>query len=149
MTPGGWTVAVAVLALLVGLWLMLTGRAMRQRRGLGEGQTVALDNVTLTSERYGLTGRPDRLIRESGTVIPEEWKSSLSVWPNHRAQLGVYFLLIEDQLGVTPSHGFMVCGNGTRHRIDNSEELRAWVLDLGRTDSGGESDGNGADPGQS
>jgi CRISPR-associated exonuclease Cas4 len=52
------------------------------------------------------------------------------VWPNHKAQLGVYFLLIEDQLGVTPSHGFIVCGDGTRHRIDNSEELRAWVLDL-------------------
>ena len=108
-------------------WKSLAGRGMRKRRGLGGGTTVSLDRVTLTSDRYGLTGRPDRLIREGGMVIPEEWKSSRSVWPNHRAQFGVYFLLIEDQLGVKPSHGFMVCGNGTRHRIDNSEELRAWV----------------------
>jgi CRISPR-associated exonuclease Cas4 len=110
------------------------GRGIRQRRGLGEGQTVALDSVTLISERYGLTGRPDRLIREGGMVIPEEWKSSRSVWPNHRAQLGVYFLLIEDQLGVKPPHGFIVLGDGKRHQIDNTAELRAWVLDLaGRT----------------
>ena len=63
-------------------------------------------------------------------VVPEEWKSSRSVWPNHRAQLGVYFLLIEDQLGVKPAHGFIVCGDGTRHRVENDERLRAWVLDL-------------------
>ncbi len=66
MTAGEWIAAGAVLALVVGLVLVLAGRGMRQRRGLGEGQTVALDNVTLISERYGLTGRPDRLIREGG-----------------------------------------------------------------------------------
>jgi len=48
---------------------------MRLRRGLGEGRTAALDNVTLTSKRLGLTGRPDRLIKGNGTVIPEEWSS--------------------------------------------------------------------------
>jgi CRISPR-associated exonuclease Cas4 len=31
---------------------------------------------------------------------------------------------------VTPSHRFIVCGDGTRHRIENTDELRAWVLDL-------------------
>ena len=76
MTPAGWIVGAAVLALLVGLVLVLTSRGMRQRRGLGQGQTVALDNVTLVSERYGLTGRPDRLTRNGNMIIPEEWKSS-------------------------------------------------------------------------
>jgi CRISPR-associated exonuclease Cas4 len=42
----------------------------------------------------------------------------------------VYFLLIQDQLEVRPSHGFIVCGDGTRHRIENTEELRGWVLEL-------------------
>ena len=106
------------------------GQWMRRGRGLGEGRTVALDNALLTSRRYGLTGRPDRLIREGGMVIPEEWKSSRRVWPSHRAQMGVNFLLIEDRLGVCPTHGFIVCGDGTRHRIENEENLRAWVLDL-------------------
>jgi CRISPR-associated exonuclease Cas4 len=44
--------------------------------------------------------------------------------------LGVYFVLIEDQLRVRPSHGFIVCGDDTRHRVENTEEPRAWVLDL-------------------
>jgi hypothetical protein len=41
-----------------------------------------------------------------------------------------YFLLIGDQLRVRPTHGTVVCGDDTRHRIDNDEHLRAWVLDL-------------------
>jgi CRISPR-associated exonuclease Cas4 len=44
--------------------------------------------------------------------------------------MGVYFLLIEEELKVTPTHGDDVCGDGTRHRIENVPELRAWVLDL-------------------
>jgi len=103
---------------------------MRQRRGLGGGKTVSLDRVTLTSRRLGLTGRPDRLIWAGGMVIAEEWKSTRRVWPSHRAQMGCYFLLIEDRLGVRPTHGFIVCGDGARHRIDNTEELRAYVLEL-------------------
>jgi CRISPR-associated exonuclease Cas4 len=120
----------AVLALLVGLWLMLVGRGMRLRRGLGGGKTVSLDRVTLTSRRLGLTGRPDRLIKADGTIIVEEWKSSRRVWPSHRAQMGCYFLLIEEELRIRPLHGFIVLGDGTRHMIENTEELRAWVLDL-------------------
>jgi CRISPR-associated exonuclease Cas4 len=132
MTATPLIAVVAVLALALGLVLVLTGRGMRLRPGLGGGRTVSLDRVTLTSRRLGLTGRPDRLVKAEGTIIPEEWKSSRSreIWPNQRAQMGVYFLLIEDQLGIRPPHGFIVLGDGTRHRIENTEELRAWVLGM-------------------
>lgn len=130
--PAGWIAGGAVLALLVGLVLMLAGRGIRLRRGLGGGRTVSLDRVTLTSLRYGLTGRPDRLVTTGRTVIPEEWKSARVLRPWHRIQVGVYFLLIEDQLGGKPSHGFVVLGGGTRHRIENAAELRAEVLELAR-----------------
>ena len=129
--PVGWIVAGAVLALLVGIVLMLVGRSMRRRRGLGGGRTVSLDRVTLTSRRYRLTGRPDRLVKTGGRImIPEEWKMSRVLRPWHRVQLGVYFLLIVDRLGVKPPHGFVVMGNGSRHRIENTAELRAEVLEL-------------------
>lgn len=128
--PAGWIAVAAVLGLLLGLWLMLAGRRMRHRRGLGGGRAVALDNVTLTSRRYGLVCRPDRLVKGGGMVIPEEWKSSHQPRAWHRAQLGVTFLVIEDQLRVRPTNGFIVCGDGTRHRVENTEELRAWVLEL-------------------
>ena len=125
-----WIAVAAVLALLLGLVLMFLGWAMRQRRGLGGGKTVSLDRVTFTSQRLGLTGRPDRLIKADGSIIVEEWKSARTLRPWHRAQMGCYFLLIEEELRIRPSHGFIVCGDGTRHRIENSDELRAWVLDL-------------------
>jgi CRISPR-associated exonuclease Cas4 len=127
-----WIVLGAALAVLAGFLLLLLGRGIRRRRGLGGGRTVSLDRVTLTSRRLGLTGRPDRLVKAEGTIIPEEWKSTRSreIWPNQRAQMGVYFVLIEDQLGIRPPHGFIVCGDGTRHRIENTEELRTWVLGM-------------------
>ncbi len=128
--PACWIAGGAVLALLVGLVLMLAGRGMRRRRGLVGGRTVSLDRVTLTSRRYGLTGRPDRLVRTGRMVIPEEWKSARVLRPWHRIQVGVYFLLIEDRLGVKPPHGFVVLGDGTRHQIENTPELRADVLEL-------------------
>jgi CRISPR-associated exonuclease Cas4 len=125
-----WVAVGAALALLLGLWLVLAGLGIRQRRGLGSGKTVSLDRVTLTSRSLGLTGRPDRLIKTDGTIIIEEWKSSRQVRPWHRAQMGCYFLLVEEELRIRPSHGFIVCGDGSRHRIENSNELRAWVLEM-------------------
>jgi CRISPR-associated exonuclease Cas4 len=126
--PARWIACGAFLVLAIGLVLMAGGRGIRSRRGLGGGRTVSLDRVTLTSRRLGLTGRPDRLIRTGGTIIIEEWKSSRSLRPWHRAQMGVYFVLVEEKLRIRPSHGFVTCGDGTRHRIENTEELRAWVL---------------------
>ena len=128
--PAVWVALGAVLALILGLWLILAGRSIRLRRGLGSGKTISLDRVTLTSRRLGLAGRPDRLIRQGGIIWPEEWKSSKHVRRWHQVQLGTYFLLIEDQLGIRPPHGFIVCGDGTRHQVENSDELRAVVLDL-------------------
>ena len=130
MNNSVWMLSGAGMALLLGLILVLAGRAIRRGRGLSGGQTISLDKLTLTSSRLGLTGRPDRLIKAEGTIFVEEWKSSRQPRPWHLAQLGVYFLLVEEELRIRPPYGFLVCGDGTRHRVDNSEELRNWVLDL-------------------
>ncbi len=121
----------AVAALLaLGLLLIVCGQRVRRRRGLGEGETVALDSETLVSYRLCLVARPDRLVKGGGRFIPEEWKSARALRPWHRAQLGVDFLLVEERFGVRPPHGFVVTGDGRRHRVENSEALRAWVLAL-------------------
>lgn len=123
-------VAVAVLALLAGLRLARASRRMRRRHGLGAGRTVSLDALTLRSHRLGLTGRPDRLVKADSTIIPEEWKSARQLRPWHRAQMGVYLALVEDQLGVRPPYGVIVLGDGRRHVIENTAELRAWVFEM-------------------
>ena len=68
--------------------------------------------------------------------------------PWHRAQMGVYFLLVEEELRIRPSHGFIVCGDGTRHRVENTEELRAWVLELAGQIRAARAAVQRADPGQ-
>ena len=130
MVPIPLLTAAALVGLALGLLLIGYGRAVRRRRGLGEGATVALDSLTLVSYRLGLVARPDRLVQGGGHVIPEEWKSGRVLRPWHRAQLGVDFLLVEERFGVRPPHGFVVTGDGTRHRVENTAELRVWVLAL-------------------
>jgi len=44
--------------------------------------------------------------------------------------MACYFVLIEEELRIRPTHGFIVLGDGTPPRIDNTDELRAWLLDL-------------------
>jgi CRISPR-associated exonuclease Cas4 len=117
----------AAASLLLGLLLILTGHWSRRRRGLTDARTLDLDSRVLYSARYGLAGRPDRIVEGN---MPEEWKSSLRVYDSHRAQIGVYFILIEEEMGVRPPHGWIVTGQGTRHRIENTPELREWVLDV-------------------
>ena len=119
MSLAGWIAAAAVLALLVGLWLILAGRSMRHRRGLGGGKTVSLDRVTLTSHRLGLTGRPDRLVKADGSIIVEEWKSARTLRPWHRAQMGV--LLPADRGGAADSPDAWVHRAGRRHAAPDRE----------------------------
>jgi CRISPR-associated exonuclease Cas4 len=73
---------------LLGLLLVVLAVRGRWKRGLGHGETVALDDVTLFSERLKLTGRPDRIVKRGKTFIPEEWKSAKRVTDGHKLQHG-------------------------------------------------------------
>src|SRR4051794_6373929 len=95
----------AVVLGLQGLFLVVLSKRGRTVRGLGPGETVALDDVTLFSERLRLVGRPDRIVRHNGSLIPEEWKSSKRVNDGHRLQVGAYFVLIEEEYGERPPFG--------------------------------------------
>lgn len=115
---------------LLGLLLVVLSKRGRAVWGLGSGETVALDDVTLFSERLRLVGRPDRIEQVGGHLIPEEWKSSKKVSHGHKLQLGTYFILIETMYGEPPPYGFVVLGDGSRHKVENTEELRAEVLTI-------------------
>jgi CRISPR-associated exonuclease Cas4 len=120
--------AVALVLLLLGIALVVVTSRRRWGRGLGPGETVALDDETLFSSRLKLVGRPDRLVRTDEGLIPEEWKPSKRVYPSHRAQLGAYFLLVEEEYGERPPYGVVVLGDGSRVRVENTEALRSEVL---------------------
>ena len=116
----------------LGAFLIILASRSRTARGLGAGETFSLDDLTLFSERRKLVGRPDRLVREGKFVIPEEWKSSRRESLEHKLQLATYFILIEEKYGMRPPHGFIVLGDGSRVRVENTEALRSEVLRIAR-----------------
>ncbi len=118
----------ALAVLFIGIALTLYGRWERGAYGLIDAPTLGIDTETLRSHRLGLAARPDSVIREDGMRIPVELKSARRVFPNHLAHLGVQLILIEEVHGKRPTHGYIVTGDGVRHRIENTQELRAWVL---------------------
>ena len=122
--------AEAIVLGLLGLLLVVLSKRGRAVRGLGSGETVALDDVTLFSERLKLVGRPDRIVRQGGHLIPEEWKSAKRVSDGHRLQLGAYFLLIEEEYGERPPFGVVVLGDGSRVQVENTDALRSEVLSI-------------------
>src|SRR4051812_5999711 len=126
----GELLTVALVLGLVGLLLVVLAMRGRKERGLGSGETLGLDDVTLFSERLQLVGRPDRIVRQDGTLIPEEWKSSKRVNQGHRLQLGAYFLLIEEEYGERSPFGVVVLGDGSRVEVENTEALRSDVLSI-------------------
>lgn len=117
-----------VVIFVVGLLLIVLAKRGRKSRGLGLGDTIALDDMTLFSDRLRLVGRPDRIVRQGETLIPEEWKSAKRVNEGHRLQLGAYLLLIEEEYGVRPPHGVVVLGDGSRVEVRNTADLRSKVL---------------------
>lgn len=66
-------------------------------------------NVDLFSERVGLSGRLDMIIRRGPCRFPVEIKFTQGpARLNHRLQLAGYALLLEELFGVQISHGFVV-----------------------------------------
>jgi hypothetical protein len=81
-------------------------------------------------------------------VIPEEWKSSLRVYDSHRAQLGVYLILVEEETGVRPPYGLIRTGDGEYVRIENDQALCDWVLGIAERIRVGQAGDRAVDPGQ-
>ncbi len=102
----------------------------RRRADFGFGKTISQDNVLLKSIQYGLTGKPDRIVKRWGNYIPEENKPGRILHENYRAQLGVYLVLVEEYYGKRPPYGVVILGNGKRVKVRNTRRLRKCVLDM-------------------
>ena len=115
-------------SLVIAGVVLFLGVYIRRRAGFGIGETISNDNVTLRSEKLGLMGRPDRIVRRGRKIIVEDMKSATRLYDSHRAQMGVYLLLVEEHYGQRPSHAVIVFKDGRRHKIKNTRALRSMVL---------------------
>jgi CRISPR-associated exonuclease Cas4 len=84
----------------------LEARRSLRAYGLREGERFF--DVRLRSERLGLDGRLDMVIRTAGELIPVDFKDSMGpVGLNHRYQLTAYALLVEEAYGRPVRRGFI------------------------------------------
>jgi CRISPR-associated exonuclease Cas4 len=145
----------SILALLVvALIAHLAARNAAGRTGLPSGQLIYSDTgyavgrispVTtneqgekqerpLVSKRYGLSGRPDYLVRTGDGIIPVEAKSSKSpasgrAYDSHIFQLAAYCLLVEDVTGADVPYG-IIRYSDAEIIVDYTTELRDDLIEL-------------------
>ena len=53
---------------------------------------------------------------------------------------------MEKYIGIRPPYGIMVCRDGSRHKVVNTELLRVWVLEVAERHPGRQGERDGADP---
>jgi len=130
--------AAAVAVVGAGVALGAAYGLAARRRERAQGELVAIDAgaaVTLRSERYRLSGRPDVLRRlADGRVVPVELKSRAAPADgppaSHRVQVAAYCLLLEETSGVAPPYGLLRYGDGVEFRVPWTAAARAELLRL-------------------
>ncbi|HEV7377882.1 MAG TPA: CRISPR-associated protein Cas4 [Pyrinomonadaceae bacterium] len=140
--------------LVVALIAHLAAQSAAARTGLPAGQLIYSDTgyavghvnpVTtneqgekqerpLTSRRYGLSGRPDYLVRTGDGIVPVEAKSAMCpasgrAYDSHVFQLAAYCLLVEDVLDADVPYGIIRYADA-EILIDYTAELKDELLEL-------------------
>jgi CRISPR-associated exonuclease Cas4 len=130
------TPLVLLLLLAVAAYILLARwtRGRRAALGIAEGTIVSADDSlirapTLRSERLGLAGRCDHLLRMDGAYVPVEQKpGSRRLQQSHILQVGALCMLVEDLYGVRPAFGVVVLADGAWERVVFTEQLERGVV---------------------
>ncbi|MFL5735249.1 MAG: CRISPR-associated protein Cas4 [Chloroflexia bacterium] len=141
MLPDELAVAgLALGGLLLALAVVALGLSARYRRLHGiEGDVVYSDTGAgrvqakpLYATRYGLTGKPDYLIRTRQGLVPVEVKPGRTdpePQESHLLQVLAYCLLLEDSEGKAPPYGLLRYRDDT-FKVDYNSRTRAYILDV-------------------
>ncbi len=122
--------------LLLGLacFTLILALYLRRRSGLPQGAVTYGDadgaGQVLRSDRYGLAGKPDYLVRRGRHLIPVEVKPGRTAAQPYRSdilQLAAYGLLVEETYGVAPPYG-VIRYQSASHNVPFTPELRRELL---------------------
>jgi CRISPR-associated protein Cas4 len=128
-------ISALVIALL--LYVLVSQAALRARSALGltDGSVIAADDSrpgspALRSERLGLVGRPDHLLRIGDVIIPVEQKPRATrAQPSHVMQVAAQCALVQEAYGVRPPYGVLVLAGGVQQRIPFTSALECRLLE--------------------
>ena len=131
-------IAALILFLLALVLILISGR-QRRAAGLPGGQVIYTDTRAwgrVEKPRYaqdlGLTGKPDYLVEQGGSLIPVEVKTGRTPeapYDSHIFQLAAYCLLVEKTYGKRPTHG-IIHYPGRDFAVDYTPALESALLDL-------------------
>lgn len=149
-----YTLVAIVILLFVALSSIIVARKVANRSGLPKGQLIYSDTgfptgrispaITneqgvkqerpLVSARYGLTGRPDYLVRTREGIVPVEAKStkfpqSGRAYDSHIMQLAAYCVLVEDVLEAHVPYGIIRYAD-EEVVVDYTDDLRDELIAL-------------------
>jgi CRISPR-associated exonuclease Cas4 len=116
---------------------------VRQEANLPPGELVSIDSSregfsklrqqNIVSARYGISGRPDRVVRTVDGIMPVELKSGnaprTGPYEAQVAQLAVYCLLIEEEFKTTVKEGVIQYSDRSI-TVKFDDRMRSWILAL-------------------
>lgn len=96
-----------------------------------EGSSI-LPSREYISERQGLAGKPDALVKEGQAFLPIERKPlAKKLRDRYVAQLLVYMRLVEEFEGAKPPFGYLLLGPTCRRvKVENSAQKQRWVDEM-------------------
>jgi CRISPR-associated exonuclease Cas4 len=158
-------VLLALLLFLLGSLLLRGGSRGRRETGIPDGEILYQDHSgqqiaprALVSERYGISGKPDCLIRTPDGIVPVELKTSArpprdgGVHPNHLLQVLAYCLFVEEHYGEPIPYGLVRYRGQPARKVFVTKQDRAWVLatiaDVREARDGGEAVRSHRQPGR-
>jgi CRISPR-associated exonuclease Cas4 len=149
-----WLFLIGALLLIIAFSAHALSKSMASKTGLPEGELVYSDTgfavgklgpvsrneigekqeKPLVSDRYGLIGKPDYLVRTRKGIIPVEAKSarlpqSGRPYDSHVFQLIAYCLLVEDVFDAPVPYG-IIRYRDRKVSVACTSELKAELLDI-------------------
>jgi CRISPR-associated exonuclease Cas4 len=129
----------ALALLVIAILLFILSARQRRHLGLPGGRIVYSDTrgwspveKPLYDPLLGLSGKPDYLIQQHGSLIPVEVKTGRTPAAPHDSnifQLAVYCLLVHRISGKRPPHG-LIHYPGRDFAVDYTPELESALLTL-------------------
>lgn len=130
----GWLILLALGLLAVGALFLWFAARQRKDAGLPTGRVIYSDTgqwnrleKPLYDGEWNLTGRPDYLVEQNGTIIPVEVKSTTpppEPYDSHILQLAAYCRLVERALHHRPAYGLLHY-KGRTFAVDYTPQLES------------------------
>jgi CRISPR-associated exonuclease Cas4 len=136
-----YVLLMAATAFVLAAVLFWLGVRSRRKTGIPSGELFYQDltaqpfrATTLRSSQFGISGKPDCLIRTADGIVPVELKKAKpppargEVYPNHMIQTLAYCALVEEHFNARVPYGLVVYAGQQVRRVEYTELNRRWLI---------------------